>query len=50
MLDQYYLTKEDWDNLVDLGIGTHNKSIMSKISSATKSYFTRTYVKAKLIF
>ena len=40
VLDQYYLNKEDWDALVEMGVG-HMAGLDSKIPSALKSAFTR---------
>jgi hypothetical protein len=41
-MDEYYLSKEDWDTIVELGVGPANSEfIMKKISTATKSGFTR---------
>lgn len=43
-MDGYYLTKEDWDTVLELGIGRNDgKKVMESIPSATKSAFTRTY-------
>ena len=43
-MDQYYLTKEEWDALVELGIGDHaGEPILKKIKPATKTAFTRKY-------
>ncbi|KAF5363955.1 hypothetical protein D9756_001043 [Leucocoprinus leucothites] len=39
-MDEYYLSKEDWDTIVELGVGDHKEV---KISAATKSSFTRKY-------
>jgi replication factor C subunit 1 len=41
-MDEYYLSKEDWETIVELGIGGHKDP---KISTAAKSSFTRKYVK-----
>jgi replication factor C subunit 1 len=41
-LDEYFLTKEDWDAFVDLGVDTMNgEMIGKKIATATKTAFTR---------
>ena len=46
-MDSYYLTKEDYDAIMELGVGPQNaegeRSVTKKIDSATKSAFTRTY-------
>ncbi|KAJ3101035.1 hypothetical protein HDU96_010139 [Phlyctochytrium bullatum] len=41
------LRKEDWDAILELGIGGHNeKAMLSGLPTAVKSAFTRTYNKA----
>jgi replication factor C subunit 1 len=41
-LDEYYLNKEDWDVLVDLGVGDmEGEAMLKKIPTQTKSTFTR---------
>lgn len=46
-MDEYYLTKEDWDAIVELSVGpAYNEETLKKIPSAVKSAFTRTYNKA----
>ncbi|KAF9434321.1 hypothetical protein BGZ76_008211 [Entomortierella beljakovae] len=43
-MDSYYLSKEDWDSILELGIGKNDgKKVMDSIPSATKSAFTRKY-------
>jgi replication factor C subunit 1 len=42
LMDEYYLTKEEWDNLVEImAIGKSAEEILKQIPSATKSAFTR---------
>ena len=44
-MDDYYLSKEEWDTIVELGVDQHKDDIvLKKISSATKTAFTRKYV------
>lgn len=44
-MDEYYLGKDDWDAFVELGVDEMNgDAMLKKISSATKSAFTRQYV------
>ncbi|KAI0031291.1 replication factor RFC1 C terminal domain-containing protein [Vararia minispora EC-137] len=44
VMDDYYLTREDWDTLVELGVGDYNGDrMLKKISTATKTSFTRKY-------
>ncbi|KAG0328122.1 hypothetical protein BGZ99_006138 [Dissophora globulifera] len=44
LMDSYYLSKEDWDAVLELGIGRNDgKKVMDSIPSATKSAFTRKY-------
>lgn len=43
-MDNYYLSKEDWDTILELGIGKNDaKKVLDSIPSATKSAFTRKY-------
>ncbi|KAF9093711.1 hypothetical protein BGX23_002998 [Mortierella sp. AD031] len=43
-MDSYYLSKEDWETILELGIGRNDgKAVMERIPSATKSAFTRKY-------
>jgi replication factor C subunit 1 len=43
-MDEYFISREDWDTLVELGVGDHHDElIMKKISTQTKSAFTRKY-------
>lgn len=41
-MDSYFLTKDDWDALLELGVGPMNSEDV-KIDSQTKSAFTRLY-------
>jgi replication factor C subunit 1 len=41
-MDNYYLTRDDWDALVELGVGEYNdEAVLKNISTATKTAFTR---------
>ncbi|KAG5650076.1 hypothetical protein H0H81_000853 [Sphagnurus paluster] len=43
-MDEYYLSKEDWDTVVELGLDDHKDDlVLKKISAPTKSAFTRKY-------
>ena len=42
LMDSYYLTKEDWDAILELGVGPMDMANI-KIDSQSKSAFTRTY-------
>ncbi|KAG0259627.1 hypothetical protein BG011_002518 [Mortierella polycephala] len=43
-MDSYYINKEDWDTVLELGIGRNDgKAVLDRIPSATKSAFTRKY-------
>ncbi|WWC85920.1 uncharacterized protein L201_000790 [Kwoniella dendrophila CBS 6074] len=45
-MDEYYLGKDDWDALVELGVDTMAEALITKkIPTATKSAFTRQYNK-----
>ncbi|CAH6720583.1 replication factor C subunit 1 [[Candida] jaroonii] len=44
IMDEYYLTKEDWDNILDFGVGdSKGENIVKKIPTKVKSAFTRKY-------
>ena len=46
-MDEYFLSKEDWDAFVELGVdGMKEDVVLKKIPAATKTAFTRTYNKA----
>ncbi len=41
-MDEYYLNKEDWDALVELGVDTmRDEALLKKIPTAVKTAFTR---------
>jgi len=42
-MDDYYITKEDWDALVELGVGEgyEEEAVLKLIPTQTKSAFTR---------
>ena len=42
LMDSYYLTKDDWDAIVELGVGPQDADRV-KLSPQTKSNFTRKY-------
>ena len=42
LMDSYYLTKDDWDAIMELGVGDMDMDKV-KIDSQSKSAFTRTY-------
>lgn len=42
LMDSYFLTREDWDSLVELGLGPMGDEHV-KIETQTKSAFTRIY-------
>ncbi|RDX48557.1 DNA replication factor C, large subunit [Lentinus brumalis] len=43
-MDEYFLTREDWDTIVELGVGDNNDTqVLKKISTATKTSFTKKY-------
>ena len=44
-MDEYYLSKEDWDTVVELGVDDQrDELVMKKMSAATKGALTRKYV------
>lgn len=41
-MDEYFLSKDDWDAMVELGVGSRrDEDVLKKIPSATKAAFTR---------
>ena len=42
LMDEYFLTKEDWDAILDLGVGPDDQEHI-KIESQSKATFTRLY-------
>ncbi|KAJ8591861.1 DNA replication factor C, large subunit [Rhizopogon salebrosus TDB-379] len=43
-MDEYYLSREDWDTVVELGVDTHKDDVVTKlIKPATKTSFTKKY-------
>lgn len=44
-MDEYYLSKEDWDTILELGVDDKRDQIVAKdMSTATKSALTRKWV------
>ncbi|KAI0333409.1 DNA replication factor C, large subunit [Cubamyces sp. BRFM 1775] len=44
VMDEYFLTREDWDTIVELGVGDRADTIVTKsITTATKTSFTKKY-------
>jgi replication factor C subunit 1 len=44
-MDEYYITREDFDSILELTTWTGQADVMSKIDSKVKAAFTRTYNK-----
>jgi replication factor C subunit 1 len=41
-MDEYFISRDDWDTLVELGVDEHkDELVLKKISAATKTSFTR---------
>jgi replication factor C subunit 1 len=41
-MDEYFLSREDWDTVVELGVDQNkNDLVLKKISPATKTSFTK---------
>jgi len=41
-MDEYYLNREDWETLVELGVGDRNDvAVLKSIPTATKTAFTK---------
>jgi replication factor C subunit 1 len=43
LMDEYYLTKEDFDSIVELALGGVGEGLMKEVSSNAKAAFTRKY-------
>lgn len=45
-MDDYFLNREDWDTLIELGLDEYqDQLVLKKISTATKSAFTKRCVR-----
>ncbi|KAI0788071.1 replication factor RFC1 C terminal domain-containing protein [Fomes fomentarius] len=43
-MDEYFLTRDDWDTIIELGVGDNHETVVTKkISTATKTAFTKKY-------
>lgn len=42
-LDEYSLTKEDWETIIELGMGSKFEAAMKKINSKTKTNLTKRF-------
>ena len=41
-MDEYYISREDWDTIVELGVDQNKDDIvLKKVSAATKTSFTK---------
>lgn len=41
-MDEYYLSREDWDTIVELGVDQNkDELVLKKISTSTKTSFTK---------
>lgn len=50
-MDDYFLNREDWDTLIELGLDDYkDELVLKKISTATKTALTRKYVHFPLRF
>ncbi|ODV86724.1 hypothetical protein CANARDRAFT_185793, partial [[Candida] arabinofermentans NRRL YB-2248] len=45
LMDEYYFTKEDWDNMMEFGVGKTGRmdTILKSIPTSVKTQFTRRY-------
>lgn len=49
-MDEYYLSKDEWDTIVELGVGdSKDDKVLKKLSTATKTAFTKRLV-ARALF
>jgi replication factor C subunit 1 len=45
VMDEYYLSKEDWDAIVELGVDDHkDEHVLKKITTTTKTTLTKKWV------
>ncbi|KIK13969.1 hypothetical protein PISMIDRAFT_688273 [Pisolithus microcarpus 441] len=42
-MDEYYLTREDWDTIIELRVGENKDDVLKKIPTTTKTAFTKWY-------
>ena len=43
-MDDYFISREDWDTIVELGVDQNKDDVvLKKISAATKTSFTKKY-------
>ncbi|KAI6113351.1 replication factor RFC1 C terminal domain-containing protein [Pisolithus croceorrhizus] len=42
-MDEYNLTREDWDTIVELGVDEDKDDVLKRIPAATKTAFTKWY-------
>jgi replication factor C subunit 1 len=43
-MDEYYLSKDDWDTIVEIGVGDFSQDVvMKKIPTAAKTALTKKY-------
>jgi len=41
-MDEYYISRDDWDTIVELGVDGHREDVvLKKIATATKTALTR---------
>jgi len=46
-MDEYFLSKDEWDTLVELGVGGYkDDGVLKRITAATKASFTKKCVTA----
>ena len=44
-MDDYYLSKDDWDTIVEIGVGDFTQDVvLKKIPTAAKTALTKKYV------
>jgi replication factor C subunit 1 len=44
-MDEYYLSKDEWDTIVELGVGdSKDDKVLKKITTASKTAFTKKWV------
>ncbi|KAI6112565.1 DNA replication factor RFC1 [Pisolithus sp. B1] len=48
-MDEYNLTREDWDTIVELGVDEDKDDVLKRIPAATKTAFTKWWIVLPLL-
>jgi replication factor C subunit 1 len=51
LMDEYYLTREDFDSIIEISLGPNNgEALMKEVPSNTKTAFTKKYGSSNFFF